>query len=255
MDNARSSQCANAVRTVAVLTLIAAAGLSCGFFSSERPTRNYYIINYTPTSTTPATSKRPYPITIQIGQFEVQRIFNRLNIIYRFSPNQIQYYDIENWAVRPDEMIRDVVYKHMDTVGLVNRVAIDFFDFKPDYRLDGTVEAVEKLDAGDLFFAHLAMSFSLVRVEDGEQVWNYSFDQRRQVYSPEMVYTVRTLSSIVQTELDVVVNQLDSYLLGITTGTHPVIMPSAQKPQTAGPDSAASGLDESSFEIIPEKPR
>lgn len=223
-------------------------------------TKNYYIISYTPSPKQTAISNRPYPYSMQVGRFEVQRIFNRQNIMYRFSPHQLQYYEYQQWAVRPDQMITDMVVKHLEASNIVNRVGTEFFETRPDYRLDGTVVALEKLDAGDLFFSHLAMSFKMLRIEDGAQIWDYSFDQRRQVFQQEMVYTVRSMSAIFQSQMDVVVSQLDSLFLAMETG------PSDEIDATVSPDKtpetisvpkepAAEDLDESDFEIIPEKNR
>ncbi len=226
--------------------------LACSW-SSTIPTKQYYIINYTPDATVPATSQRPYPFALQIGRFEVQRIFNRQNIIYRYSPNRIQYYEIERWAVRPDYMIRDMIFKHMEASKLTNHMSVDFLDIKPDYRIEGSVEALEKYDAGDLFFAHLAMTFKMLNVNDSEQVWSYSFDRRRQVYSEEMVHTVSGLSSILQSEMNVIVGQLDSLFLSVQTGVPWMTESGKVLPAPADADSTDDGLDESAFEIIPEK--
>ena len=219
-------------------------------------TRNYYILSYTPVSKTPVTSKRPYSHSLQIGRFEVQRIFNRQNILYRYSPNQIQYYELQQWAVRPDDMITDMVFKHLEASGLTNRVGIDFFESRPDFRIEGTVEALEKLDAGDIYFAHLAMSLKMLNVKNGEQVWEYSFDQRKQVFQDEMVYTIRGLSSILQAQMDVVLTQLDLLFLAMETGSPQDIVNSTESSEkTTETESTSEDLDESAFEIIHEKNR
>ena len=221
-------------RLILVLFICIVSILACSIGRIQ--TRNYYIISYTPVSKVPVTSKRPYPYSLQIGRFEVQRIFNRQNILYRYSPNQIQYYELQQWAVRPDYMVTDVVFKHLETSSLTNRVGIDFFETRPDFRIEGTVEALEKLDAGDIYFAHLAMTFKMLNVKNGEQVWEYSFDQRRQVFQDEMV------------------NQLDSLFLAMATGLPQEIFNStgpSEKPTKT--ESTSEDLDESAFEIIPEK--
>ena len=234
----------------------AALAMSCSMVVTEVQTRNYYILNYTPATRLSASSQRPYKYSLQVGPFEVQRIFNRQNIVYRYSPHQIQYYELQQWAVRPDQMFSDIIVKHLETINLTNRIGVDFFDQRPDYRLEGVVEALEKFDAGDIYFAHLAMSFDLIRVADGSRVWDYSFDERRQVFQQEMVYTVRSLSNILQSQLDVVATQLDSLFFRLQTGkplqpaipsdiSEPSEQPSVQVP--------GEGIDESAFEIIPEK--
>lgn len=226
--------------------------LSCSM--GQIQVKNYYIISYNPSSTVPVVSKRPYPYSVQIGRFEVQRIFNRQNILYRFSPHQIQYYEFHHWAVRPDYMITDMVFRHIEASGLTNRVGIDFFETRPYFRIEGMVEALEKLDAGDLFFAHLAMTFKMLRVDDGTQVWEYSFDQRKQIYQEEMVYTVRGLSSILQAQMNVIVSQLDSLFLAMETGPQEDITPSEEPlEEITRIEKTPDDLDESEFEIIPEK--
>jgi len=69
-----------------------------------------------------------------------------------------------------------------------------------------------------------------------------------------MVYTIRGLSDILQAQMDVIVNQLDSLFLAATTGSPQEIIGSAkpsEKPAETG--STSEDLDESTFEIIPEK--
>ncbi|MFC1651224.1 ABC-type transport auxiliary lipoprotein family protein [Candidatus Latescibacterota bacterium] len=223
---------------------------SCSF--GKIPTRNYYIISYNPIPKAPVNSNRPYPYSIQVGRFDVQRIFNRQNILYRYSPNQIQYYELQQWAVRPDYMVEDMVFKHLEASTLTNRVGVEFFDSAADFRIEGSVEALEKLDAGDLFFAHLAMSFKMLRISDGSQVWDYSFDQRKQVFQEDMVYTIRGLSSILQAQLDFAVNQIDSLFYSMQPGMENEFLIrediSEQKPV-----KSSDGVDESDFEIIREK--
>lgn len=224
---------------------------ACGFIKRKSTTRQYFIVSYAPDVMPPPGSQRPYPYALQIGRFEVQRIFNRQNIIYRYSPNRIQFYDIERWAVRPDYMMRDMIFKHFESVNLTNFVAMDFLENRPDFRLEGTVEALEKYDAGDVFYAHLAMTYKMLRIRDSQQVWSYSFDERRRVYSPEMVQTVVGLSAILQTHMNTIVGQLDSLFLSYNTGIP--YSPATSSAQSARTDSAKTDSDDSGYIIIPEK--
>ncbi len=132
-----------------------------------------------------------------------------------------------------------------------------FLDTRPDFRLEGTVEALEKYDAGDLFYSHMAMTFKLLRIADGQQVWDFSFDERRRVYSPEMVHTVSGLSAILQANLDTIVGQLDSLFNSYQGGipwAQEVDSPDSTAPAVPAPsDSKPSDIDESGFEIIPDR--
>ena len=217
-------------------------------------TRSYYILSYVPATAFPPSSQRPYKFALQVGPFEVQRIFNRQNMVYRYSPHQIQYYELQQWSVRPDQMVDDVILEHLQKVNLTNRIAADFLEQRPDYRLAGVVNALEKYDAGDTYYAHLAMTFRLVRVSDGVQVWDHSFDTRRQVFQQEMVYTVRSLSAILQEEMDVVATQLDSLFFSTQNGRAPEPAPAAGPARPVSNDAPPAGkVDENAFDIVPEK--
>ena len=98
----------------AVLTFITVMIAGCSMGKIQ--TKNYYILSYTPALQLAQESQRPYDFSLQVARFEVQRIFNRQNILYRFSPHQIQYYELQQWAVRPDDMITDVVFKRFTVI-------------------------------------------------------------------------------------------------------------------------------------------
>lgn len=227
--------------------------VSCGLLGTTIPVKSYYQISYIPQPIDIPGSQKPYPFSLEVGRFTVQRIYNNEKIVYRFNPEQLQYYEYEHWAVRPEFMITDIVMKHLDATKLCNRISTEFLDIKPDYRIEGSVDAIEKYDATDIFYAHLAMSFKMVRAIDGQQVWDYSFDQRKQVFQKKMSYTVITLRSIMEAQMDSVVKQLDAYFLSLEKGT-----PQDTKQQLklqavpALPDTV-SGTTEKGYEIIPEK--
>jgi len=236
-----------------VLRIIPVLLVSCGFGGSL-PTRNFYVLSYD--SSQPATgSNQPYPYSLQVQRFDVQRIYNRQNIVYRFAPQELKWYEYQQWAVRPDYMVTDLALNHLETAGLFNRVGVEFLDTRADFRLEGTVEALERFDSGDVFYGHLAMSFKMFRTADGQQVWEYSFDERRQVYQREMVYTVIALSQILQDRMNTVVSQIDSVLAEMNGKAplrdRPVFTDKPVLNKSAADTVKASSPD-SGYEIIPE---
>jgi ABC-type uncharacterized transport system auxiliary subunit len=230
--------------------------LSCSFLGTKIPTRSYFILSYNPQPKTPPGSQRPYPYSLEVERFAVQRIFDNQKIAYRFSPEEVQYYEYQQWAVRPEYMFTDVILKHLEASNLCNRIGTEFLDVKPDYRLEGSVNALEKYDATDVFYAHLAMSFKMVRVIDGQQVWDYSFDLRKQVYQKKMNYTIIALEAIMQAQMDVVINQLDFYFLSQEKGEkrspQETIPGKNFKSVPAEPETTSVPADKG-YEIIPEK--
>jgi ABC-type uncharacterized transport system auxiliary subunit len=229
--------------------------LSCGILGGNLPSRNYYELKIvtSPASNTPSEPGDHYPFSLQIQQFDVQRIYSRQNIVYRYTPWELRWYEYQQWAVRPDYMITDLVYKYFESEGLFNRVGTEFLENRPDFRLEGTIDAIERLDSGDLIFGHLGMSLKMVRIADGQQVWEYSFDERKQVYQTEMQYTVIALSQIMQTQLNIVSSQIDSLLASMVGGTPRRSAPTRiGEPSPAPKDTTGAKAASPGYEIIPE---
>ena len=242
------------VLAIALLPAACIVAAGCGMLSTPSQVRNYYTIDYTPRSSPPPGSRRPYPFVLQVGRFDVERAANRQNIVYRYSPHQLQYYERDRWAVRPEDMIRDMVHKHLEEARLTRSLPREFTDRRPDFRLEGMVDALERLDAGDLFFSHMAMTFKLIKTDTGDEVWSYAFDQRRRVAAAEMVKSVQALSDIFQSQMNIVVTQLDSLFAAASGGVPLVPTPAASAaPPEPEPQPEGPALDESSFEIIRER--
>ncbi|MFH1007659.1 MAG: ABC-type transport auxiliary lipoprotein family protein [Candidatus Latescibacterota bacterium] len=181
-------------------------GIAC---SNSPPSRHYYTIDYLPRKVQLEGSGRPYPFRVQLKRFEVLRMYDRSQIVFRYSPNELKYYQYRNWAMKPGDIIMDRAEAHLLSANLFDELRREFLDSYPDYRLEGTVDALEKYDGGDIFYAHLAMTVRLIRQEDAKEVWRYAFDQRKKVYEQDMVYTVIALREILETEMIHVIKELD----------------------------------------------
>lgn len=173
--------------------------LPCGCFFSKVPVKQYYLMNYLPSTTAPRLNPAPYPCTIRLRDFSIEEAYNRPQIVYRQSPFELQYYVYRVWAVKPARMVTDLVYKHLMTRSLVSGVIRRFDEgAKPDYELSGVIEALEEYDSEELWFAHLAVRMNLVRIADGQSVYTRRFDIRKRVYKHTPDNVVRELSSLLE---------------------------------------------------------
>ena len=195
------------VRIISGVLLIGICGIGCS--STPRIRRSYYTVSYKPGLIELPGSKRPYPYSVQVNRFNVSRLYNRSQILYRSSPNEIRYYNYKNWAIRPDDMLTDMAIKHLIAANLFAEVSTQFLDRRPDYYLNGEVVALEQYDSGDMWQAHLAISLRLIDSQDGTQIWQYVFDDRMLVLHPEMVYTVNAMSDLLEMHLNRAIRKLD----------------------------------------------
>ena len=174
------------------------------------PLRQYYVLNYISTSSTAAkVNQAAYPFTIRLKDLDIEDAYARPQIVYRQSPFELRYYVYKLWAVKPSRMVTDLVYKHLVSSNVVSHIIRRYDEgLKPDYELAGTIEAIEEYDSDELWFAHLALRFSLIRLSDGRTIYTRDFDNRKQVYkySPEAV--VQEMSAILEFIMDQTVQDL-----------------------------------------------
>ena len=180
------------------------------------PLRHFYEMNYLPSTTWARSSPAPYPCTIRVADFGIEQAYNRPEIVYRQSPFQLQYYYYRVWAVKPDRMVTDLVYKHLLLSGLVANVIRRYDEStKPDYDLNGDIEAIEEYDSGELWFAHLALSVRLTKLSDGAVIYSRRFDLRKRVYQHTPEYVIREMSSLMEYIMTQAISDLDGKLAEI----------------------------------------
>lgn len=190
-----------------VLIAILCAGLSgCG----KVPVKQFYILNYLPSTARDRLYSSPYPYTIRLRELDIEEAYNRPQIVYRQSPFQLRYYVYQVWAVKPTRMITDLLNKHLVTSNLVSSVIRRFDEGpRPDYELDGTIEALEEYDSEELWFAHMCIRLNLVRLKDGKTIYTRRFDHRKKVFQHEPEYVIREMSALMEYIVNQAIHDID----------------------------------------------
>ena len=191
------------------------AALLCGLICQcgTLPVKQYFVLNYVPSSPVARAQTTPYPCTIRLKDLGIEDAYNRSQIVYRQSPFELRYYFYKQWAVKPPRMITDLIQKHLSSIGLVRRVIRRFDEgITPDFELSGTIDAIEEYDSDQLWYAHFAIRFNLTRLSDGHVVYTRLFDNRKRVfkYSPDNV--VRELSVILEFIMNQTIRDIDVVL-------------------------------------------
>lgn len=183
--------------------------LSCG---SDIPEKHYYSMSYP----LPIVENIPgagykYDNVLRIKKFDVSMAYDRPQIVYRYSPYKLKYYNYQLWIGRPQKILRNMVFRHLYSVHMFKVVTKELSQV-PDYELKAEIEGIEEYDSGDVWYAHLAMNFKLIDFKDKQVLWVYSFDRREKVFNQKPVYVVKVLSNIMKEEMDGVIHQLDVFL-------------------------------------------
>jgi ABC-type uncharacterized transport system auxiliary subunit len=193
------------VAFVAGLLLVALVFIGC----PKTPARQYYGLSYS-LSDVPAPTEAKYKATLMIREPDILLAYDRAQIVYRYDPFRFKYYNYKYWLAKPQQMIRELVYRHVKHVNLFSEVTLTFQRHAPDYVLEGMIDAIEEYDSGDVWYSHLAMSLRLVRYEDRVVIWTHKFDVQKEVFTKKPVYVVRAMSEQIEAEMGIIVKGIDA---------------------------------------------
>jgi ABC-type uncharacterized transport system auxiliary subunit len=194
----------------------------CGCIFSSIPIKQFYVVNYLPSTQRERLSPTAYPCTIRLRDFDIEEAYNRPQIVYRQSPFELEYYSYRVWAVKPARMVTDMVYKHLITANLVSDIIRRFDEGpKPEFELTGMIEAIEEYDSDELWFAHLSIRFNLGRIADGKSLYTRRFDVRKRVFQHKPENVIRELSALMEYMMSQAVHDMDVKLAGIYGSAEP----------------------------------
>ncbi|MBN1309502.1 MAG: membrane integrity-associated transporter subunit PqiC [Chitinispirillaceae bacterium] len=175
--------------------------------------KQYYLLNYSPSSVRDRLNPGAYPCTIRLREFDIEAAYTQPQIVYRQSPFQLRYYVYRVWAVKPQRMVTDLLHKHLLAANLVSNVVRRFDEVnKPDYEINGIIEAIEEYDSDELWFAHIALRLNLIRLRDGRTMYSRRFDHRKRVFQHEPEYVVREMSALMEYTFTQAIHDFDAVL-------------------------------------------
>jgi uncharacterized lipoprotein YmbA len=131
---------------------------------------SYYVLNVPIPA--PAAS-RPAPIlgSVAVRQFDAPSFLRGGPIVYRESPEQLDFYEYHRWAVDPRRAVTGAVVQQMQSSGVFR--SVDLFDGRgtPECLLTGTIDHLEEVDEGAKVSIEVSLSARLVNVRTGEVLW------------------------------------------------------------------------------------
>lgn len=131
--------------------------------STPEPTR-YYTLAVESIQIPASINKR-----LQVKKFTIEQAYQRTNIVYKESPYDFMFYDLDEWASRPELIFTQIANEYFSKVFKTS-------NNKGDLELLGHVLALEEIDEGSNQKAHLSMTLTLKKT-GGEILWENAFDE------------------------------------------------------------------------------
>ena len=177
-------------RLLAAAALLSAFTLTGCLGGSTEPSR-YYTISAESISTSGATSDA----RVLVKKFTIDPAYQRSNIVYRESPYDFMFYDLDLWATRPEQMLTQVTGEYLVKSNLFKSVDLKPMS-KPEFELLGNVDAIEEIDEGSSQYAHLAVQLTFRKVGEDAPLWEKRYDERQSMNKRDAHSAAEALSKL-----------------------------------------------------------
>lgn len=177
-------------RFLAVATLLSVFTLTGCLGGSTEPSR-YYTVSAESISVAGATSDT----RVHVKKFTIDPAYQRTNIVYRESPYDFMFYDLDLWATRPEQMLTQVAGEYLVKSNMFKSVDLKPMG-KPDFELLGNVDAIEEIDEGSSQEAHLAVQLTFRKVGEDAPLWEKRYDERQSMNKRDAHSAAEALSKL-----------------------------------------------------------
>ena len=177
-------------RLLAVAALLSVFTLTGCLGGSTEPSR-YYTVSAESISVAGATSDA----RVHVKKFTIDPAYQRTNIVYRESPYDFMFYDLDLWATRPEQMLTQVAGEYLVKSNMFKSVDLKPMG-KPDFELLGNVDAIEEIDEGSSQEAHLAVQLTFRKVGEDAPLWEKRYDDRESMGKRDAHTAAEALSKL-----------------------------------------------------------
>lgn len=177
-------------RLLAVAALLSVFTLTGCLGGSTEPSR-YYTVSAEAISVAGAASDT----RVHVKKFTIDPAYQRSNIVYRESPYDFMFYDLDLWATRPEQMLTQVAGEYLVKSNLFKSVDLKPMG-KPDFELLGNVDAIEEIDEGSSQYAHLALQLTFRKTGEDAPLWEKRYDERQSMNKRDAHSAAESLSKL-----------------------------------------------------------
>lgn len=167
---------------------------------SVKTVKDYYVLSYMPD---PDGLQRfkvsglPVDAKVQVQNFEMNRIYDRNSIVVRESLHKLSFDEKNNWALRPDRALPELLVYHINSANIFKECKSDFISTTPDYYITGTINNIEIYSNDNNIFAHVNVSLEL---RDGSRtiLVAHQIDEKRNIRKYDITFFVKTAGEILK---------------------------------------------------------
>lgn len=189
------------MRILFSLSLVSVVSIlvSCGGV----PPTYYYRVDYQQDDFAGDGVGNTVPVTVGVGQFSSDLLYEGDRIVYRDSQYEAKFYYYRRWVSSPRKMVAEKCITDFTSSNAFKRVVRMPSTQKVDYVLKGRILAFEEWDEDNLWFGLVSVGFELQHSKTGDVIWEKIMTQKEPADKKEPVAVVKAIS----TALDKVIGQ------------------------------------------------
>jgi ABC-type uncharacterized transport system auxiliary subunit len=194
-------------RTVTIVFSLAALVIlaSCG---GRVRYPNYYTLNLPAPPDPPAAEKAHASLAIR--EFRAPTYLRQGAIVYKTSPEEIDFYAYHRWAMDPRDLVTDSILERLRASGAFARVQAYDGSRAVDYVLSGRLEKLEELDYQGSVKVQVAISAQMTNITTGALVWSNAVSEIGDVDKRDVPAVVSEMNRTMQRAIEKLVTPLSA---------------------------------------------
>ena len=169
---------------------------------------SYYTLNLPAPPDPPAAANAH--ATLAIRQFRAPAYLRQGAIVYKTSPEQIDFYAYHRWAMDPRDFVTNSIIERMRASGAFARVQSYDGSRDVDYVLSGRLEKLEELDYQGSVKVQVAISAEMTSVTTGAAVWSNEVLETGDVDKRDVPAVVSEMNRTMQRAIEKLVTPLSA---------------------------------------------
>jgi len=186
---------------IVFLAILTTAG--CG---AVRYPKNY-VLNFPPPPPS-LSAPRDMRGALAIQQFQCPEYLCEGRIVYRSSPEEVEFYEFHRWATNPRDMITQSLADRIRSQALFNAVVLKGTGVETAYVLKGNIERLEEVDEGRDVRVVCTISAQLLDTQTKSIIWTHTESQTIAIEDRNVAGVVSSLSVAAGTAVDNLVKSL-----------------------------------------------
>ena len=163
---------------ILIVVLVGILVVSLGCKNQKSVVTKYYVLE-TPEDTTIIDTTSEFFIDefCEVEQVSIYPAFSSRRIANRSHSHEITYYTSHEWAVRPSEVLTNMLVDYLNDKGVFKRVAERFWEVSPKYKIETTIYQLEVVKEDRNLAAHLHFEFRLIDNSNKEIIAKFQADR------------------------------------------------------------------------------